>query len=102
MFWSRRDCRCNALILQRFNVISVSDLPAINATLNFVSTIFISAGWYFIRRNFWQRHVVCMVTPVVSSALFLFGYITITFTSGKNLPAFAVGWQQFIFQCWRP
>jgi len=26
----------------------------------------------------------------------------ITSTSAKNLPAFAVGWQQFIFRCWRP
>src|SRR5438093_11141767 len=55
---------------------SISDLPAINATLNFVSTIFISAGWYFIRRNFWQQHVVCMITAVISSTFFLVGYIT--------------------------
>ena len=56
------------------------------------STIFISAGWYFIRRNFWERHVVCMVAAVLSSTLFL----PITSTSAKNLPAFAAGWQQFI------
>ncbi|MDQ6808572.1 MAG: DUF420 domain-containing protein [Verrucomicrobiota bacterium] len=54
---------------------TVSDLPAINASLNFISTIFISAGWYFIRRNFWQRHVVCMITAVCSSTLFLTGYL---------------------------
>ena len=54
---------------------TVSDLPAVNATLNFLSTVFISAGWYFIRRNYWQRHIVCMVTAMVSSTLFLTGYV---------------------------
>src|SRR5437660_9004080 len=95
-FEGRRDCRCNALTLQRFNVISISDLPAINATLNFVSTIFISAGWYFIRRNFWQRHVVCMVTAVVSSALFLVGYITYHIHVGETSSGFR-GWRPAIY-----
>jgi putative membrane protein len=56
-------------------MITISDLPAVNATLNAISTVFISAGWYWIRRNFWQRHVVCMVTALVSSTLFLASYI---------------------------
>ena len=34
---------------------SISDLPAINASLNFVSTVFISAGWYLIRHGAWRR-----------------------------------------------
>src|SRR5437764_15373126 len=54
---------------------TISDLPAINASLNFVSTVFISAGWYWIRRNFWQRHVVCMVIAIISSTLSLAGYL---------------------------
>ena len=54
---------------------SVNDLPAINASLNAVSTIFISAGWYFIRRDLWRRHVPCMIAAVISSTLFLIGYI---------------------------
>jgi uncharacterized membrane protein YozB (DUF420 family) len=57
-------------------VLSTSDLPAVNASLNAISTIFISAGWYFIRRNFWQRHVACMITAIISSTLFLVGYVT--------------------------
>ncbi len=55
---------------------SISDLPAINASLNCISTIFICAGWFSIRRNLWQRHVPCMITAIVSSTLFLVGYIT--------------------------
>src|ERR1700730_7459358 len=54
---------------------TIGDLPAINASLNFISTIFISAGWFWIRRNAWQRHVPCMIAAIVSSTLFLVGYI---------------------------
>src|SRR5947208_13993638 len=67
---------------------SISDLPAINATLNLVSTIFISAGWYFIRRNFWQRHVVCMITAVISSTFFLVAYITYHIHVGEKSSGF--------------
>src|SRR5206468_2295953 len=54
---------------------SVSDLPALNASFNLVSTIFISMGWYFIRHGAWRRHMACMITAVISSACFLVGYI---------------------------
>jgi putative membrane protein len=69
-------------------VFSISDLPAINATLNFVSTVFISAGWYFIRRNFWQRHVFCMITAVISSTFFLVGYVTYHVHVGEKSSGF--------------
>jgi uncharacterized membrane protein YozB (DUF420 family) len=55
---------------------TVNDLPAINASLNFVSTIFISIGWYLIRRGHWRAHIACMITALVSSSFFLAGYIT--------------------------
>ena len=42
----------------------VADLPAINASLNLVSTIFIATGWYLIRRGHWRSHIACMVTAV--------------------------------------
>ena len=54
---------------------SISDLPATNASLNFVSAIFISAGWYLIRRGFWRQHIICMITAIVSSTAFLVGYV---------------------------
>src|SRR5438128_9340394 len=54
---------------------STSDLPAFNASFNLVSTIFISLGWYFIRHGAWRRHMMCMITAVVSSTCFLVGYI---------------------------
>ena len=55
---------------------TISDLPATNASLNFISTIFISCGWYLIRCGHWRRHVACMITAVFSSTLFLVGYVT--------------------------
>ena len=57
-------------------MISISDLPAINASLNLVSTIFIATGWYLIRRGQWRQHIACMITAVLSSTLFLAGYVT--------------------------
>ena len=49
---------------------TISDLPAINASFNATSTVFISLGWFFIRRGFWQRHVVCMILALISSSFF--------------------------------
>ena len=42
---------------------------------NFISTIFISVGWYQIRRGHWRRHVACMMPALISSTLFLIGYL---------------------------
>ncbi|MFZ1217823.1 MAG: DUF420 domain-containing protein [Chthoniobacterales bacterium] len=56
-------------------LLKIADLPAINAALNFISTIFIACGWYLIRRGHWRRHIACMVTAVLSSTLFLIGYV---------------------------
>ena len=54
---------------------TISDLPAINALLNFISTVFISTGWYLIRHGAWRRHMACMITAVIASTFFLIGYI---------------------------
>lgn len=62
----------------------VSDLPAVNATLNFISTVFIAAGWIHIRRNFWQRHIFCMIVALVSSTFFLAGYVTYHALAGEK------------------
>ena len=55
---------------------TISDLPAVNASLNFISTVFIATGWYLIRHGHWRRHIACMITAVISSTLFLAGYVT--------------------------
>ena len=54
---------------------SISDLPALNASLNSLSTIFIAAGWYLIRRGYWRQHIACMIAALISSTAFLAGYL---------------------------
>ncbi len=63
---------------------TISDLPAMNASLNAISTVFISLGWYFIRRGFWRRHIACMITAVCSSTVFLACYLTYHFHVGEK------------------
>jgi uncharacterized membrane protein YozB (DUF420 family) len=50
-------------------------LPAVNATLNGIATVFLAVGWMFIRRGDMRRHRVCMLAAFVTSALFLTSYL---------------------------
>ena len=75
---------------------TISDLPAINASLNFVSTVFISLGWFWIRREIWQRHVPCMIIAILSSTLFLVGYITYHVHVGEKSSSYT-GWIAMIY-----
>lgn len=70
---------------------SVAELPMVNAVLNFVSTTFISAGWYFIRRNLWQQHVACMISAILSSTAFLVCYLTYHYHTGERSTHFTAG-----------
>src|SRR5438132_12496103 len=76
---------------------TITDLPAINASLNLVSTIFISAGWFWIRRNIWQRHVPCMIVAIVCSTLFLIGYIVYHAHAGEKSSGYTglIAWIYF-------
>jgi len=55
---------------------SITDLPAVNGSLNGLSTVFLSAGFYFIRRKNIAAHRACMVAAFVTSTLFLTCYLT--------------------------
>jgi len=54
---------------------TISELPAVNATLNALATCFIVAGFVFIKRGQKRAHIVCMVTALVVSAAFLTCYL---------------------------
>ena len=54
---------------------TVHDLPAVNASLNGLSAIFLTAGFIFIRRKNKIAHRNCMVSAFVTSILFLICYI---------------------------
>ena len=60
-------------------MISVSDLPALNATLNATSTVLLSLGFYFVRRRQLTAHKRCMLSAFVTSTLFLASYLVYHF-----------------------
>ena len=58
---------------------TLADLPALNASLNALSTVFILAGLTAIKAQRKQAHAVCMIAALVTSALFLASYLTYHF-----------------------
>ena len=56
-------------------MISISDLPALNATLNGIAGLFLLAGFYFIRTRQIERHRRAMLGAFAMSTLFLISYV---------------------------
>jgi putative membrane protein len=54
---------------------TLSDIPALNATLNALVTVLLIAGRRFIKRDRKEAHRNCMVSAVVLSAIFLACYL---------------------------
>ncbi|MFQ5709021.1 MAG: DUF420 domain-containing protein [bacterium] len=72
-------------------MISLSDLPAVNATLNSTSAVFLVAGYYFIRQRKKTIHKACMLTACGTSILFFISYLTYHFNIGSK-PFSGQGW----------
>ena len=60
----------------------IDHLPSINALLNTTTVILLLLGYSFIRRKNIRAHRVCMVSAVVTSSLFLAGYLTYHYAHG--------------------
>lgn len=56
-------------------MIALSDLPAVNATLNATSGVLVTVGYVLIRQKRRTAHAVCMISATVVSALFLASYV---------------------------
>lgn len=54
---------------------TISDLPALNATLNALSAVFIMCGYALIRRGQRQLHQRCMLAALATSTAFLVSYL---------------------------
>jgi putative membrane protein len=54
---------------------TTSDLPALNASLNALSTVFLTLGYIFIKRQKQNAHRNCMIAAVSTSAVFLICYV---------------------------
>jgi putative membrane protein len=55
---------------------NISDLPAINACFNAGSTLLLIAGYVLIKRQRQIAHRNCMIGALITSTLFLAGYLT--------------------------
>ena len=53
----------------------VTDLPGVNATLNAISALLLSAGYVLIRRGRSGQHRACMLAACATSTLFLASYV---------------------------
>ena len=62
----------------------ISDLPALNATLNAIATVFLLTGYVLIRRGHRQAHKRCMLGALVTSALFLTSYVIYHLNAGSR------------------
>ena len=65
-------------------MIEISDLPALNATLNGISAIFLTAGYLFIRRGRQALHKKCMLAALVASTAFLTSYVIYHANTGSK------------------
>jgi len=77
---------------------NVNDLPAVNATLNALSTLFILAGWVMIRTERKVAHALCMVSALVTSAAFLACYLVYHYLKAGHVTHFTYpGWPKTLY-----
>jgi putative membrane protein len=65
-------------------LIEIADLPALNATLNGISALFLTAGYILIRRGRTRLHKRCMLGALTTSALFLTSYVIYHANTGSR------------------
>lgn len=62
----------------------ISDLPAVNATLNAIAAVFLLTGYVLIRRGRRELHKRCMLGALTTSALFLTSYVVYHLNAGSR------------------
>lgn len=75
---------------------TVSDLPALNAALNSLSTLLLLAGWGNIRRRNIGVHRACMLAAFAASTLFLVSYLIYHAQVG-SVPFRRQGWIRLVY-----
>lgn len=64
-------------------MLSVYDMPALNALLNGSSFALLLSGFFFIRRGKIPAHRICMLAALTVSALFLISYLIYHYQVGS-------------------
>jgi uncharacterized membrane protein YozB (DUF420 family) len=77
-------------------LLPLSDLPAVNATLNSASALLLAAGYLFIRRGAVAAHRRCMLAALTASALFLTSYLIYHYNVG-SVPFAGRGWIRGVY-----
>ena len=77
-------------------MITISDLPTVNATLNTISAVFLTIGFLMIRRRKIVAHRNCMIAAFVVSGLFLTSYLIYHYHAGST-PFEGIGWIRFVY-----
>jgi len=77
-------------------LLPLSDLPAVNATLNSASALLLAAGYFFIRRGKIAAHRRCMLAALTTSALFLTSYLIYHYNVG-SVPFPGRGWIRGVY-----
>jgi uncharacterized membrane protein YozB (DUF420 family) len=62
-----------------------NDLPAINASFNAFSAVCLTFGYIFIKQGKQTAHRNCMIAALISSTLFLTGYLVYHFNAGRTV-----------------
>ena len=61
----------------------IADLPALNASLNGLASMFLIVGYALIRSGRRDAHRLCMLTALGTSALFLISYVVYHANAGS-------------------
>jgi uncharacterized membrane protein YozB (DUF420 family) len=73
-------------------LISIEQLPTINASLNTLATVLLTAGFIAIKRKHVPIHRACMVAAFLTSALFLICYVIYHVGIEGSKPFVGPGW----------
>ena len=77
-------------------MITISDLPTVNAILNTISTVLLSVGFLMIRRRNIVAHRNCMIAAFVVSGFFLTSYLIYHYYAGST-PFEGSGWIRSVY-----
>ena len=77
-------------------MITISDLPTVNATLNTISAVLLTIGFLMIRRRKIVAHRNCMIAAFVVSGLFLTSYLIYHYHAGST-PFEGSGWIRSVY-----
>jgi len=77
-------------------LISVSNLPSLNAALNSLSAIFLLTGYLLIKSNRISAHRACMLSAFVCSTVFLISYLVYHYQVG-SVPFKGQGWIRTVY-----